>query len=149
MRQIFFNLLHEKDCNFTYICHLAPLPNLTNMNDFDKTYTINLSFEEIKLPPFQDILVLAKNSVQGKIGLSKSFELLVPNGFETIDVDNKNIETVFVNKNILAKIDKEKVIRILEKNVFGFISEGELISVDFKINISVKNIVLKDSDYEH
>ena len=72
-----------------------------------------------------------------------------PNGFETIDVDNENIETVFVNKNILAKIEKEKVIRILEKNVFGFISEGELISVDFKINISVKNIVLKDSDYEH
>ena len=73
----------------------------------------------------------------------------MPNGFETIDVDNENIETVFVNKNILAKIEKEKVIRILEKNVFGFISEGELISVDFKINISVKNIVLKDSDYEH
>ncbi|MCV9930957.1 hypothetical protein OIU80_01550 [Flavobacterium sp. LS1R47] len=114
------------------------------MNDLNKTYTINLSFEEIKLPPFQDILVLAKNSIQGKIGLSKSFELLVPNGFETIDVGNKNIETVFVNKNILTKIDREKVIQILEKNVFPYISEGELISVDFKINISVKNIVLKD-----
>ncbi|AYN02980.1 hypothetical protein [Flavobacterium sp. 140616W15] len=114
------------------------------MNDLNKTYTINLSFEEIKLPPFQDILVLAKNSIQGKIGLSKSFELLVPNGFETIDVGNENIETVFVNKNILTKIDKKKVIQILEKNVFPYISEGELISVDFKINISVKNIVLKD-----
>jgi len=143
----FLQKLHEKDCNLNYICYLPHLLNL--MNEFDKTYTINLSFEEIKLPPFQDILVLAKNSVQGKIGLSKSFELLVPNGFETIDVDNENIETVFVNKNILAKIEKEKVIRILEKNVFGFISEGELISVDFKINITVKNIVIKDSDYEY
>lgn len=114
------------------------------MSDLDKTYTINLSFEEIKLPPFQDILVLAKNSVQGKIGLSKSFELLVPNGFETIDVDFNNIETVFVNKNILVKMQKEKIIQILEKNVFPFISEGELISVNFRINIAVKNIVIND-----
>ena len=115
------------------------------MNDMDKTYTINLSFEEIKLPPFQDILILGKNSIQGKIGLSKSFELLVPNGFETIDVDNANIETVFVNKNILVKIPKEKVIQILQHNVFPFISQGELVSVDFKVNIAVKNIVIKDS----
>ncbi len=114
------------------------------MNDLDKTYTINLSFEEIKLPPFQDILVLAKNSVQGKIGLSKSFELLVPNGFETIDIDSETIETVFVNKHILAKMPTEKVIQILEKNVFPFISEGELISVNFKMNISIKNIVIND-----
>ena len=116
------------------------------MNELDKTYTINLSFEEIKLPPFQDILILGKNSIQGKIGLSKSFELLVPNGFETIDVDNQNIEAVFVNKSILAKIAGEKVVQILEKNVFPFISQGELISVDFKVHISVKNIVLKDSE---
>ncbi|WP_199118341.1 hypothetical protein [Pedobacter sp. ASV28] len=115
------------------------------MNDLDKTYTINLSFEEIKLPPFQDILVLAKNSVQGKIGLSKSFELLVPNGFVTIDINEANIETVFVNKHILTKITKEKVLHILEENVFPFISEGELVSVDFKVNISIKNIVIKEN----
>ena len=115
------------------------------MNDLNKTYTINLSFEEIKLPPFQDILVLAKKSIQGKIGLSKSFELLVPNGFETIDINDENIETVFVNKNILTKIAKNKIIQILEENVFPYISEGELISVNFKVNISVKNIVIKDS----
>jgi len=115
------------------------------MIDIDKTYTVNLSFEEIKLPPFQDILVLGKNSIQGKIGLSKSFEFLIPNGFETIDVSNKNIETVFVSKNILSKIAKERVIEILEHNVFPFVSQGELISVDFKVHVSVKNIIIKDS----
>lgn len=116
------------------------------MNEVDRTYNINLSFEEIKLPPFQDILVLAKNSVQGKIGLSKSFELLVPNGFEIIDINEGMIETIFVHRNILVKISKEKVIQILQNNVFPFISEGELISVNFKVSISVKDIVFKDSD---
>lgn len=48
-------------------------------------YSVTLSFEEIKLPPFEEILVLGKNSPQGKTGISKSFDLLIPIGFEIID----------------------------------------------------------------
>ncbi len=104
-------------------------------------YSINLSFEEIKLPPFQEILVIGKNSPQGKIGISKSFELLIPNGFEIFDdIDCDKIEAVFVNKRILKKMPKEKMLAILEEKVFPFISEGELIRVDFKIKISYNEI---------
>ncbi|EHQ24476.1 hypothetical protein [Mucilaginibacter paludis] len=107
-------------------------------------YTLNLSFEQIKLPPFQDILILARNSPQGKIGLSKSFELLLPNGFELIDVEDELIEAVFVQRNILHKVPSEKVINILREHVFPFISEGELVKVDFNVTISVHNIELQN-----
>lgn len=103
-------------------------------------YSINLSFEEIKLPPFQDILILGKNSAQGKIGLSKSFELLAPNGFDIIEMNDDKVEAVFVNKRILAKIPRDKIIDILKSKVFQFISEGELLKVDFKVTISYANI---------
>lgn len=103
-------------------------------------YSIDLRFEEIKLPPFEDILVLGKNSHHGKIGIFQSFELLIPNGFTLIEVDNDNVEAVFVNKRLLNKITKEKVIDILQDKVFQFISEGELIKVSFKISISYSNI---------
>ncbi|PYF77178.1 hypothetical protein [Pedobacter nutrimenti] len=103
-------------------------------------YSINLNFEEIKLPPFQDILIVGKNCSQGKIGLSKSFEMLVPNGFEILDITDERVETVFVNKHILKKMPVDKVLHILNQNVFPFVSEGELIRVDFKINISIENL---------
>lgn len=106
-------------------------------------YTINLSFEQIKLPPFQDILILARNCPQGKIGLSKSFELLLPNGFELIDVEDELIEAVFVQKSILNKVPAEKVINILRENVFPSISEGEIVKVDFKVTIAIHNIELE------
>ena len=61
------------------------------MADSGVTHAINLSFESIKLPPFQDILILARNSHQGKIGLSRSFELLVPNGFDVVEVNEGNV----------------------------------------------------------
>lgn len=119
------------------------------MNEASLTYTINLDFQEVKLPPFRDVLIVAKNARQGKTGLAKSFELLIPNGFEVIEVEHDCVEVVFVHKNILAKLNKEKVIRILSKNVFPFISMGEIIKVDFNINISVKNIVLNDEHHEN
>lgn len=103
-------------------------------------YNVNLSFEEIKLPPFEDILVLGKNSTQGKKGIYKSVELLVPNGYETIEVEDEKVEAMFVNKRILAKMPKDEIIAILKKNVFDYISEGELLKVSFKINVSYSNI---------
>lgn len=99
-------------------------------------YAINLSFEEIKLPPFQEILVLGKNSPQGKIGLFQSFNLLLPDNFVSFDVEDEKVEAVFVNKRILAKISEEEIIDVLKAKVFPFISEGEVIKVEFKLKIS-------------
>ena len=99
-------------------------------------YSVNLSFEEIKLPPFEEILVLGKNSPHGKQGISRSFELLIPNGFEIIETDHGNVDCVFVNKRILTKMPKERIVKILTNNVFPYVSEKEIIKVDFKVKIS-------------
>jgi hypothetical protein len=99
-------------------------------------YSVSMTLQEIKLPPFDEILVLGKNSPHGKNGISKSFELLLPNGFEIIDVNENNVEAVFVNKRIMTKLPKEKLIKLLRDKVFPFISEGELLKVDLKISIT-------------
>ena len=103
-------------------------------------YFINLTFEEVKLHPFDDILVLAKHSSQGKMGIFKSVELLVPNGFELIEINNGKVEAVFISKRILTKISKESVLSVLGEKVFPFISEGEILKVDFKVAVSYTNI---------
>lgn len=86
------------------------------------------------------ILILGKNSQHGKIGISKSFELLVPNGFELVEIVNDNVEAIFVNKRILKKMTKEKILTILEDKVFPFIAEGELLRVNFRVTLSYSNI---------
>lgn len=103
-------------------------------------YSIQLSFEEIRLPPFEDILILGKKCPQGKIGISKSFEFLVPNEFEIFEIDNPTIESVFINKRVLKKMDNEKIISILSEKVFPFVSECEIIKVDFKLKIFYDSI---------
>lgn len=103
-------------------------------------YSINLSFEEISLPPFKDILVVAKDCLHGKIGLSKSFELLVPNSFEIYEISDDRVEAIFINKRLLSKITADKIIEVLRAKVFPFISEGEILKVDFKVSLSFSNI---------
>ena len=105
-----------------------------------KKYTVQLSFEEIRLPPFEDILILGKKCPQGRIGVSKSFELLVPNEFEVFEIDDVIVETVFINKRVLKKMDKDKIIRILQEKVFPFVSECEILKVDFKLKVFYDSI---------
>ncbi|MCC9136772.1 hypothetical protein ACFSKU_10305 [Pontibacter silvestris] len=113
---------------------------LDDINSSNIRYSISLSFEEIRLPPFQDILILSKNCAQGRIGLNKSFELMAPNGFASFEVDDDKVEAVFINKKILSKISAEKLLRILKSKVFDYVSEGELLKVDLKVSMSYTNI---------
>ena len=101
----------------------------------NRKFSIQLSFEEIRLPPFEDILILGRKCPQGKIGVYKSFELLVPNEFEIFEIEDEIVEAIFVNKRVLNKLDKDKIIEILREKVFPYISESEILKVDFKLRI--------------
>lgn len=105
-----------------------------------RKYKINLGFEEIRLPPFEDVLIIGKKSPHGRVGLSKSFQFLVPNEFEVFEVDDQIIDAVFINKRLLKKIEKEHILSILEDKVFPFVSDGEIIKVDFKIRVYYEGI---------
>ena len=115
------------------------------MKNTTSGYSIDINFQEIKLPPFQEILVLGKNSPHGKMGILKSFEMLAPDGFEVFEIDNSAVEAVFINKRILKKIEKEIVIKLLTEKVFPYISEGELLRVDFKITVFHNSIEISTS----
>ena len=103
--------------------------------DSTRKFSVQLGFEEIRLPPFEDILLLGKKCPQGRIGVYKSFELLGPNEFETFEIEDDFIEAIFINKRVLKKLDKNKIITILQEKVFPYVSECEIIKVDFKLRI--------------
>jgi hypothetical protein len=103
--------------------------------DSTMKYTIQLSFEEVRLPPFDDILILGKKCPQGRMGVYKSFEFLIPNEFEAFEVEDEIVEVVFINKRVLKKMGSERVISILRNKVFPFVSESEMLKVDFKLRI--------------
>lgn len=104
--------------------------------------------EEVKFPPFEDILVIGKNGPYGKFGLFKSFEILVPNEFEIISVEDKNVETVLINKKLLKKLPQNELVGILKEHIFPHISESEVVKVDLNLKIITDSIEIIQK-YDH
>jgi len=103
-------------------------------------YSVSLNFEGIKLPPFEDILLLGNRCPHGKIGIAKCLDLLEPDGFEMVDIDDETVQSVLVSKRILKRMPIEKIIGILKEKVFPFITHGEIIKVSFNVKIYFDNI---------
>lgn len=105
-------------------------------------YNVSLAMEPIKLPPVQDVLVLAKKHPQGKIGVMESFRFTAPDEFEMIDIDDEDetVEAVLVSKRVLRRLPLEQLLRVLKQYVFPYISKGEAIKVDLTVRLSFDGI---------
>jgi hypothetical protein len=121
------------------------------MDQPNMSYTANLDFEAIKLPPVTDILVLGKKVPQGRQGILHSFELILPDTFLMHEINDPlfpQIDAVIINKTIIKKIPLDEVIAILKENVFHYVSPGETIKVNISIHIYQKDIT-GEIDYEN
>lgn len=103
-------------------------------------FTVSLNFEGIKLPPFQDILLLGRRCPHGKKGVSQCLNLLAPESFEIVEIDDPTVEAIIVGKHILKRIPAEKIVEILKEKVFPFITHGEIVRVDFRIRMYFEDI---------
>ena len=103
-------------------------------------FTVSLTFEGVKLPPFQDILLLGKKCPQGKIGVSKCLNLLAPETFELVEIDDPIVEAILISKHVLKRMPVENVIKILKEKVFPYITPGEIIKIDFSVRVYYDDI---------
>ena len=110
------------------------------MQESQPRYNISLRFQEVRLPPFDEILVLGSKAEQGKMGIAKTFEYMVPDIFEMIEVEEDSIEAVFINRRLIKKISQDNILEILRAKVFPYVSAKEIIKVDFEVVVRYDTI---------
>ena len=104
------------------------------------TFNVTLKYKNITLPPFQDILILAKKCPHGIKGISGCFQLLTPDQFELIEPIDSKIEAILVNKRLIKRMPINTIIELLQQRVFPYIDTGEMIKVDLDITTQFDNI---------
>lgn len=109
-------------------------------------YNISLSFELISLPPFRDILLLGRKCPHGKTGMTKCLDLLAPDNFEVYDVDDGNVEAILVSNRLVKLIPISKIIEVLREKVFPYVTNCDLIKVDFGVRVSYQEFPIKIED---
>jgi hypothetical protein len=113
---------------------------MENLNTATAEYSVSLSFEGVSLPPFEDILILGKKCPHGKIGVTACLQLLAPDDFELVELDNDHVEALLISKRLLKRMPQAEIVRILQDCVFPRISKGEVVKVDFKVRVFYQNI---------
>ena len=103
-------------------------------------YTVSIEFEDVSLPPFKDILILGRSCPHGKHGIAQCFNLLAPDGFELIDLEDEAVQAMLISKSLLKRIPAKKITEIIRNTVFPYISGGEIVKVDFRLKLSIENI---------
>lgn len=100
--------------------------------------SITVSFEPVILPPFKDILVIAKRGMYGLYGISKCMSLLTSNGYDVYEVDEEVIEAVLISQRIQKRIKKDEIMEILKAYVFPEMCSGDLIKVDLDVRKTIQ-----------
>jgi hypothetical protein len=103
-------------------------------------FSISLSFEEVKLPPFQDILLLGRKCPHGKVGVSQCLNLLAPEAFEMVEINDPTVEAMLISKRLLKRMPAENIVEILKEKVFPYITPGEVVKIDFNVRIYFDNL---------
>ena len=103
-------------------------------------YQVSISFESIGLPPFKDILVLAKKCPIGIQGVSRCMGLIAPDNFSVVEVEHEIVEAVLIHRRFIKRLPTKTIVSILNERVFPFISIGETVRIDFNLKIVIEGI---------
>ena len=109
------------------------------MEAANSTVSIAMSFEVVAMPPFHDILIIGRKSPHGSYGMSTCMDLLAPDCYELIEIDDEVVESILVRKALLARLPVATLIDALKQHVFPQMSLGEMMKVDMKVS---KNIAI-------
>ena len=111
--------------------------------DNNLEYLINLEFETVQIPPFKDVLILTNRCPHGVNGICQAMDFISYDDYDVVDYGKDDIETILISKKLIKRISINKIIKVLEKNVFPYILEGDITRVDFEVKYLHKGIRLE------
>jgi len=108
------------------------------MNIDNTNVSITMSYEPVRIPPFEDILVLSKKSQHGLRGMTTCMNLLAPDGFDLFEIEDDIIEAVIISRRIQKRINKDQLLEMLRVYVFPEMSLGDLMKVDMTVRKTIQ-----------
>lgn len=109
-----------------------------NNHDSSIYASVDFAISRFNLPPVSDALVIGKRTPIGPKALMNAINEMAPNMYKLINVDHPYIEAVVIKKSSLRKVDEEKLIPRIIKNVEKFMDETDSLHVSIDIKIYVK-----------
>lgn len=102
-----------------------------------------LQCEELKFPPINDALVLGKTAPITAEAMGRALTLLHVSPFEHVELSGEYeddvVNDIFVRRNLLHKIPREKLIPFLVQRVKAFMTTDEILHLRIDAEVSLKD----------
>ena len=107
------------------------------MEPFTPKIFINARVREFTVPPITDGLLIGKEAPIGPAALKKALNLLVPENFEHVEVNDDVIGDVLIKSQILRRVNREGVMNFLMAHVKPFMVSTEILHIQLDTEIAI------------
>ena len=100
-------------------------------------FFIQARIKEFAIPPITDGLVIGREASIGTVALQKALNLLIPDHFEHIAIDDKIIADVLIKSILLRRLTKDRLVKFIIEQIKPFMSVRDIVHVQLDLEISV------------
>ncbi len=100
-------------------------------------FVLHARIKEFAIPPITDGLVIGKEASIGTVALQKALNLLIPDHFEHVTIEDEIIADVLIKSILLRRLTKERLVKFLIEQIKPFMSPQDIIHIQLDLEISL------------
>lgn len=100
-------------------------------------FLLQARIKEFAIPPITDGLVIGREASIGTVALQKALNLLVPEYFEHITIDDEVVADVLIKSILLRRLTKDRLVKFLIEQIKPFMSPQDILHVQLDLEISL------------
>ncbi len=104
------------------------------------SYSLRARVREFGIPPIHDGLVLGRNAPIGCVAMRRALDLLAPNHFEHIEVEDDTVSDILIRQVLLRRIPKERLIAFVVQQIKPLMSAKEVLHLDLEAEVYVEKV---------
>ena len=98
-------------------------------------FVLQARIKEFAIPPITDGLVIGREASIGTVALQKALNLLIPDHFEHLIIDDEIIADVLIKSILLRRLTKDRLVKFIMGQVKPFMSAQDILQVQLDLEI--------------
>mgnify|MGYP000138560968 CR=1 FL=1 len=106
-----------------------------------KKAEITMRLSEFEMPPMQDVLIVGKNAPIGPEAARRMVDILSPDQYEIIRVDDISVEAIVIRKALLNILPKDTLVNLIMEEGGKIANESMIIKAQINITLQVSKSI--------
>jgi len=103
----------------------------------DPKFLLHARIKEFAIPPITDGLIIGREASVGTAALRKALNLLIPDQFEHITMDDEIIADVLIKSILLRRLTKDRLLKFVHDQIKPFMSSQDILHLQLDMEISL------------